>query len=511
MLRLKAAIAFAGVLLLLWYWLAEQRPALRPGGRLRDALLLTLGVIACASWWNLGRFHFGSSILHYREMFHYYLGAKYAPELGYTRLYECSFVAEAEFAHLGARLVPLKIRDLATNQVGFGAPVLEHPGNCKQHFSPERWQAFMRDSNYFWEGASWERWPNVFLDHGYNATPAWRVFGGFLANRIQEANDASLGRLTLLDPLLLATMMGAVAWAFGWRTLCVALLFFGTNYPGRFWWTGGGFLRTDWLAATVCSICLLRRDRLFGAGLLSGFAAMMRIFPALFAAALCLKVLVASVRARRLTWTPSQRRFLAGALVAVAALLGLSVRDGGIDAWRGFVANSSKHLGTPLTNNMGLKTVLAYRPSTRLEVARDDTSADSFERWKQLQLENFHARRWLFVAGLLAFLVLLSAAVELHGDWVALVLGAGLVIIATQLTCYYAAGFIAFALLWKTLPWTGWALALLSFMTCVAALGLPDTDSLYVLLSAAYVVFAVIVTAALARRRLDAPAEVIPE
>jgi O-antigen/teichoic acid export membrane protein len=164
-----------------------------------------------------------------------------------------------------------------------------------------------------------------------------------------------------------------------------------------------------------------------------------------------------------------------------------------------------------LTNNMGLKTVLAYRPSTRLEVARDDTSADSFERWKQLQLENFHARRWLFVAGLLAFLVLLSAAVELHGDWVALVLGAGLVIIATQLTCYYAAGFIAFALLWKTLPWTGWALALLSFMTCVAALGLPDTDSLYVLLSAAYVVFAVIVTAALARRRLDAPAEVIPE
>lgn len=38
----------------------------------------------------------GGAYLHCWEMYHYYVGAKYAPELGYTRLYRCSTVADAE-------------------------------------------------------------------------------------------------------------------------------------------------------------------------------------------------------------------------------------------------------------------------------------------------------------------------------------------------------------------------------------------------------------------------------
>ncbi|MGA7352442.1 MAG: hypothetical protein WBX06_14865, partial [Acidobacteriaceae bacterium] len=68
MVQCKAALAAAGALLLFWYWLADQDPR---GRRVRDTLLIVLGIVSCASWWNLGRFHFtGSYIIHYHEFYH---------------------------------------------------------------------------------------------------------------------------------------------------------------------------------------------------------------------------------------------------------------------------------------------------------------------------------------------------------------------------------------------------------------------------------------------------------
>ena len=49
-------------------------------------------------------------------------------------------------------------------------------------------------------------------------------------------------------------------WAFGWRTTCVALAVFATNFPSRFYWTGGAFLRWDWLFYFVGGICLVKKD-----------------------------------------------------------------------------------------------------------------------------------------------------------------------------------------------------------------------------------------------------------
>ena len=94
MVQLKAGLAVVGALLLLWYWLADDVPLLRRWRRLRDGLLIAIGLVSCASWWNLGRFHF-NPFIHYYEFYHYYLGAKYAPELGYTRLYDCTVAADS--------------------------------------------------------------------------------------------------------------------------------------------------------------------------------------------------------------------------------------------------------------------------------------------------------------------------------------------------------------------------------------------------------------------------------
>jgi hypothetical protein len=513
MVQFKAGLAAAGALLLFWYWLAEQDPR---GRRVRDTLLIVIGIASCASWWNLGRFHFTPSyVIHYHEFYHYYLGGKYAPELGYTRLYECTLVAEDEYAHPGPPLAQLTIRDLRTNVLVPAAPVLAHPEDCTQHFSPQRWQAFKRDSHFFWSSVSWAKMSDVLQDHGYNATPVWRLLGGFLANRVGELNQRSAFRLALIDPVLLFAMMLAIAWAFGWRTLCVALLFFGTNFPARYFWTGGAYLRMDWLFAAIAGICLMKRERPFSAGLAIAYASLLRVFPAFLAAALVLRIVVISVRARRLVWTTAQRRFLAGAAVAIAVLLPVStLYGGGTECWRDFIANSRKHLATPLTNNMGWHTVVAWRPSTQEQLLHDPHALDPYARWAQAQRDNFHAMRLVFLAGLVGYVVLLGAAVEHHEDWVALVLGIGLILFAAQLTCYYFIIFLGFGLLWPWLPRSGSTLALLSFASCEFGLAFSGWDDCYFAISVTYVAFVIALTAAVAwtgrQRAKPQPGRAIP-
>ncbi|HEY2743707.1 MAG TPA: hypothetical protein VGL86_03760 [Polyangia bacterium] len=500
MVQVKAAIAVVGAILLVSYWLADEVPIFRRWRRLRDGLLIAIGLVSCASWWNLGRFHF-DPFIHYYEFYHYYLGAKYAPELGYTRLYECTVAAEAEFAPpLRPMLARAPIRDLTTNVLGSSEDALAHPEKCKEHFTEERWQAFMRDSHFFERASSWQFWSSGLKDNGYNGTPVWRVLGGLIANRVDRMNDDALHWLAYIDPLLLFAMFGLVWWAFGWRTLCVTLLFFGTNYAGRYWWTGGAFLRMDWLFATVASICFMKKKMPFASGFAIAYATLLRIFPGFVAAALVLKMAIACVRARKLALTTAHKRWIAGAAVAFVVMLPIStVYGGGVECWRGFVANSAKHLQTPLTNNMGWRTVVAYSRSTDAKAQRNYKAIDPFAQWKQDQLDNFHSRKLVYVVGLLGFLLLLGMAVERHDDWIALTLGTGLIIFAAQLTCYYFIGFLAFAFLWPYIPWSGAALALVSYWSCQIPLALLGwDDERYVAISGVYILFVLAVTATLA-------------
>ena len=61
-------------------------------------------------------------------------------------------------------------------------------------------------------------------------------------------------------------------WAFGWRTTCVALAVFATNFPSRFYWTGGAFLRWDWLFYFVGGVCLVKKERPMLGGFFLGYS-----------------------------------------------------------------------------------------------------------------------------------------------------------------------------------------------------------------------------------------------
>jgi hypothetical protein len=318
----KALLAAAGTLLLvarlaLPRW--ERLPAwLR---RLWDGALLSLGLLAAACWWNLFQFNY-PMFGHPADTYHYYVGSKYFRELGYTRLYRCTAVADSE-AGWRKQVESRYVRDLETNSVEPAAGLLEHPEACKRHFTQERWRSFSRDVAWFRMQMPKRRWHLAQTDHGYNGTPALGLFGGLLT-RTGPATDAQILALRLIDPLLLLLTWAAVGWTFGWRVLCVALLYWGTNYPTQYGWVGGSFLRQVDFVAVLLGICLMRRRRMTAAGFLLVLAALVRIYPALLLAGPGLQAAGAMLRGRRLWLSAEHRRLLLGGLLALATVLPLS-------------------------------------------------------------------------------------------------------------------------------------------------------------------------------------------
>jgi hypothetical protein len=496
---LKTGIAVAGALVLAWDLVANVAGRRDVHKRTRDSLLAALGCAAFLGWWNFGQFNFPSYI-QVHEHYHYYLGAKYFPELRYARLYQCTAIADVEDdAHTSNRW----IRNLATNVLEEDRVVVADPSACKRYFSAERWQAFKRDVAWFRAHRSPEQWNLALVDHGYNATPVWGIAGTLLTNT-GPASDAQILTLALLDPVLLVVMWGFVWWAFGWRPMCVALIWWGTNYPARYFWTGGAFLRADWLALSAIGVSLVKRGRMTGGGFALTCATLLRIFPGLIIAGLALKAATHVWRTRQLTLTPEHKAFALGCVLALALFLPLSavvVADrpsDGVEVWREFVTNSRKHLATPLTNNMGLKTVVSFDPAARSAVVGSLWLDTPWDTWTVAHQRIAESRRAVFWSLVIALVALFTLASRNQEDWAALVLGAGLIPIVTELTSYYYAVLLLLGLLWTRSKWTGVALSAISALSCVSAAIWDSPDDLYAVTSLTIVIFVTAIAAHMA-------------
>lgn len=469
--RLKLIVALAALGLVGWgYWLkVHQRED--EDRVLRDRLFLIFGLAGAFGYFNFAHLHF-NNFIHAWDTYHYYMGAKYFPELGYERLYECAVVADSEEgdAQLNEQFKTRAITDLRTNVMVKVDDILAHPDRCKSHFSDARWQAFKKDLRFFRGRFDRQRWIEVHHDHGYNATPVWTVVGYTIANA-GIATTEFITTINLLDPLYLLLMAAMLAWAFGFRVAALGMLVLGTNWPNRYTFTGGAFLRHDWLFYFVASICLLKKQRPFLGGMAIAYATLLRLFPGL----LLLGPMLAGaelLRRRFSSKTPADApekqpllaaikdaqnpvgqwsRYAAGGVVATVLLLGIATPlTGGLDTWKQFAANTAKHAATPLTNHMGWRTIVSWRPSdvgAKLK-GTEPNAIDAWAKWKAARVENYRSAFPLYVAGILGALVVLYLGIR-HGGmepWIAAAMGAG-TIIFTELTDYYYCFLIAMACL----------------------------------------------------------------
>jgi hypothetical protein len=441
--RWELALAVLGCLLLFWGADLQRRGKGEHLRIWRDRALMVLGGLSLLTYFNFGFAHFGNMI-HDWEWTHYYVGSKYFRELSYDRLYECIAVADVEDG-LRHRVETRKLTNLRTNALETTADILAHPERCKAQFTEQRWQDFKHDVKFFRDRQSPRRWDDLQTDHGYNGTPVWNIAGSVLAN-LAPASKAQLYTLALLDPLYLLAAVGLIWWAFGWRVTCVALMVFATNFPSRFYWTGGSFLRWDWIFYLVASICLLKKDRPMLAGAALGYSTLLRVFPLFVFLGPILAAGFHLIRRRRLE--PGALRFFAGAALAVCLLVPVSLQvGGGVEAYRRFAQNTQKHKETPLTNYMGLRTVVAYRPSEAGYLLRNDRYTDPWIKWKEARLRGYQQAKPIYLLLVMAFLVVLGFAVKERPAWQTAALGVTLIPFGVELTCYYYAFIIGVALL----------------------------------------------------------------
>jgi hypothetical protein len=514
---LKFVIGIAATLILLWEWLLQRRGqgSSVNARATRGALLAVLGATAIFGWWNFGRANFSAGLIHYHEFFHYFLGSKYFPELEYTGLYDCVAAADVQAGYTD-RVVTRWIRDLKTNELMGGPFRFAAANECRARFSPERWTLFMRDVDWFRRQFDRDKWAAIAGDHGYNATPVWNATGYLLSN-MGPATDRRILLLALIDPLLLLIMWAVVWWAFGWPAAAVAAIWWGANYPARYTYIGGAFLRQDWMVLAVIGICLVRRGHTRSAGFALTWSTLLRIFPGFILLGLFGKIAADSIAARRIKISREHWRLAQGAVLALLILLPYSVMVGvrsrpDVSVWSAFAQNSRKHLQTPLTNNVGLPMLISFDPSSRAARISKFWVDAPFDAWMDAHNRAFADRRLIYVALVLIFVVALAIAARGRDDWTALVLGIGSIPVFTAVTCYYYGILLGFGFLALRDKLTGAALAALAAATIITPAIIQADDDRYMAVSAEILlfVFGVTLLYAFKRRQVTLMPETVP-
>lgn len=361
---LKIMIAEAALAMVLLYRFFDVH-AIRAGRRAMAAFLGLLALLSVAAYVEFGYLRYGI-YMNPHDFFHYYIGAKYSPELGYYNQYRCALVADMEEGQIYRR--NSWIRNLSNYRHTPVADVLEHRDEYKSLFTEQRWEEFKRDIRFFQGAMPASKWNRILQDRGYNAAPVWNMVARFLANRIPTNSVVGMGLLVVLDALLILLMFAAVWWAFGWRTALFGVIFFGTNFMMSFVHIKGAFLRLDWVAGLVIATCLLKREHYRTAGLFVACAAMTRILPVVYLFGLGGKCVWKLVQHRRIDRRYLQV-FVTFALGTVLLVAASCIADGGFDGWDAFFDKIDLHNKTVSTTRVGFKYIFVWPNETSAQKA----------------------------------------------------------------------------------------------------------------------------------------------
>jgi hypothetical protein len=355
-LVVSAGMAAALLLWAGWPWLGEVRPIKRLAAvspqlkvRLQRAAmsLLTLTAILTSVSYFYGSRNNGTWIQRW-DLYHTVMTVKYDKELSYFDLYNCT-VEFGRGLSPKLRTIP-KMRDLRSSQLVPTETSLA-TSECKERFTPARRDAFVEDLAFF---CRWDLpWWRMLKDKGYNGTPHYTLVTGTLFKNI-DLSYANLVAVGLIDVALVGIAFASILWGFGRRTALLSIIFFCTNFPGRFAHMGGSVLRFDYIAGLMICAAAIKRERYGLVGFLLAWATLVRGFPALFGAGL-LVVLAWEFAAHRRVPAGAPRLVGAG-LLSLLVLFGATVAfGGGLEAWQAWMDNMAIHTRNTASYRIGLK------------------------------------------------------------------------------------------------------------------------------------------------------------
>jgi hypothetical protein len=352
--------------------------------------------------------------LQFHEFFHYYIGAKYFGQLGYSGLYDCTALADREIAdedktppRVGAWVRDLD--DVLTDNATAVALQRCRDG-ARTHFTDARWASFKHDIRELARLAPDGWWNDLIYDAGFNPPPSWVVTGGAVANviPIRVGTFPSYLVSTSLDVALLVLCFWGLRRSFGWTAAVLAATYFGASFISSYMWNGGAFLRFTWLTAVVLALCALKKERWMLAGALLGVATCDRLFPAGFAVGAMLPVAL-----RMRDSIPDRvifKRFAIGFASTVSVLVLASLVVFGADAWRVFFMRILRHGDIYYTMHIGLKKVLTYRDWVPSQNFMGHDGLATFQHWNIRLRDTWSSARPWAVPIQLAFVAATSFA-----------------------------------------------------------------------------------------------------
>jgi hypothetical protein len=433
-----------------------------------------LGFAAAAGvavFFNFGIFHhydLDATYVHTWEQFHYQLGSKYFPELGFDGLYGASLAAQEESDP--TRPKPEWVRHQPTNQVLDVRIYRPYVLEIRGRFTPERWREFVADhAVYLANPPDGRFWSEIRMDHGYNPSPAWTFVARLFSARL-PTGWGSLRVLAGLDVAILVAVFALVFRTWGYRVGCLGMAIAGLGFEWQFTYVGA-FLRLDWLLGVVACVCLLERKRFAWAGACLGYATAVRLFPILLATGPLILACRALLRGERPGWA---LRFGAG----LGAALALGVAVGGAtgrgpEAWLEFARRMQTYQSFLTPNTVALDTILA---TAGPEFLRRFGSLEAVNYVDPISADRLDDRRAAVVLSKAALLALVGVAMWRSASLVqATILGSAVLFAVSRPPAYYW----ILLLLVPALPRQALALGVLCLWTLLHLVAIPWSHPFY--------------------------------
>lgn len=344
--------------------------------RVRIGLLTLLCCLAFGTMFRWSRAHLERYDHH--DVVCYYLGGKYAPELGPFDLYPAAVLADYQ----ERRWTKLSGNYWAQSLDGFERKPLSHALKRgkqvrKERFTKARWRAFRADVVAFQNNMGRRRFRTFLVDKGFNATPAWIAYARPL---IELVPVSQVRYLALLDAFLLAGSFIFVATTFGSAVTLWSIFFFCTTISTKWLVPGAEILRYDWLAALIVALCALKRGAYGLSGALTAVAGLLRVFPVVWIFGPGAKLLHQLFTTPRSKWLSHVRGPLVMATTFVVALgvgetAAISVT--GLESAKNHAVKMSDHTSPEMISSKrpGLPIAVVYRAENKKNLSKKQRTA----------------------------------------------------------------------------------------------------------------------------------------
>jgi len=378
------------------------------------AIIVLAVPFSFAVFHNFGTPHLGGTYVHYGDMFHYYLGAKYFKELGYYDLYNAVIVADTEQDNALAG-IPF-YTDLKTYQNTPRETALKNSDRVKNLFSKKRWDEFKHDVSFFKKATGMPHSLGLrilVMDHGYNASPV----STFILNIFTNVVPVTQVRLlAFLDVLLVVTMIALVFRTFGFDMGALFSVYFFVNILNDHGSISGGFLRYDWLFYIVVAVCLLEKGRYASSSFFLTLSAMVRIFPAVLFYGIGVTIF-RKVKTTRTVDKKYIRFVLTAGVTGLVLFLLPAVRFGsGLQPWKNFSTNMELHNSGVYVNHFGLRGIVLFEPSHLslkkfIEANINNYTNDIVRHWQDVKEKEFKQKKPIIAVCSLFVLICLTAII----------------------------------------------------------------------------------------------------